>query len=88
MRLPILPPLTNADMVGNDLVLAIHSYILKHLENSPDPSPLLQAKVRQNELGFKSGRGFHDWTPEKAKECREDLTRYLIRAVREAGRST
>jgi anaerobic selenocysteine-containing dehydrogenase len=41
LRLPALGPLENADMVGTDLTLAIHDYILKHLECSPNPSPLL-----------------------------------------------
>jgi 3-hydroxybutyryl-CoA dehydrogenase len=82
MRLPILPPLTNADMVGNDLVLSIHSYILKHLESSPNPSPLLEEKVQRRELGFKTSKGFYDWTPEEAKACRERLTLYLIDAIR------
>ena len=42
LRLPVLAPMENADMVGTDLTLAIHDYILKHLESSPDPSPLLK----------------------------------------------
>jgi len=82
LRLPILAPLENSDMVGNALTLSIHSYILKHLESSPDPSPLLKAKVQRNELGFKTGKGFHEWTPEKVQQCRERLTRYLIQAVK------
>ena len=35
LRLPILAPMENADMVGLDLTLAIHDYILPHLEASP-----------------------------------------------------
>ena len=34
LRLPILGPLENADMVGLDLTLSIHDYILPHLESS------------------------------------------------------
>ncbi|MEJ2068122.1 MAG: 3-hydroxyacyl-CoA dehydrogenase NAD-binding domain-containing protein, partial [Deltaproteobacteria bacterium] len=34
MRLPVLGPMETADMVGTDLALAIHEYILKHLESS------------------------------------------------------
>ena len=68
LRLPVLGPLENADMVGTDLILSIHSYILKHLENSPDPSPLLRDKVAKNQLGFKTGKGFQDWTPARSTE--------------------
>ncbi|PKN65569.1 MAG: 3-hydroxyacyl-CoA dehydrogenase [Deltaproteobacteria bacterium HGW-Deltaproteobacteria-15] len=78
LRLPILGPLENADMVGTDLTLAIHSYILQHLESSPAPSPMLKRKVEQGELGFKSGRGFQEWPPEKAQESRKRLLEYLL----------
>jgi len=78
IRLPVLGPIENADMVGLDLTLSIHDYILKYLESSPAPSPLLQEKVKRNELGFKTGHGFQDWSPEQAKESREKLLEYLI----------
>ncbi|MCK4783503.1 MAG: hypothetical protein KAV87_07120, partial [Desulfobacteraceae bacterium] len=42
IRLPVLGPLENADMVGLDLTLAIHDYILKYIESSPEPSPILK----------------------------------------------
>jgi 3-hydroxybutyryl-CoA dehydrogenase len=47
IRLPVLGPLENADMVGTDLTLAIHNYILKFIESSPEPSPLLKKKLRR-----------------------------------------
>jgi len=78
LRLPILGPLENADMVGTDLTLAIHSYILQHLESSPAPSPMLKRKVEQGDLGFKSGRGFQEWPPEKVQESRKRLLEYLL----------
>jgi 3-hydroxybutyryl-CoA dehydrogenase len=82
LRLPCLGPMENSDMVGNDLTLSIHSYILKHLENSPEPSPLLKSIVMRNQLGFKTGKGFQDWTPEQAQRSRTRLIEYLIKAVK------
>ena len=55
LRLPVLAPLENADMVGLDLTLSIHNYVLKYLEDSHEPSPLLKEKVAKGELGFKTG---------------------------------
>ncbi|MCX7635109.1 MAG: 3-hydroxyacyl-CoA dehydrogenase NAD-binding domain-containing protein, partial [Syntrophales bacterium] len=78
VRLPVLGPLENADMVGLDLTLQIHDYILKHLERSPYPSPLLKEKVDKKELGFKSGRGFRQWTQERMDQCRSRLIEHLI----------
>ena len=81
LRLPLLGPMENADMVGTDLTLSIHSYILKHLENSTEPSPLLKAKVEQGKLGFKSGEGFQVWSTKQAKEAGDNLRDYLIKVL-------
>lgn len=84
LRLPVLAPLENADMVGLDLTLSIHDYVLKYLEDSHEPSPLLREKVAKGELGFKTGgKGFREWTPEEQKALREKLLDYLTRAVRQ-----
>lgn len=79
MRLPVLGPIETADMVGLDLTLAIHKYILKHLENSPDASPLLEAKVARNELGFKTGQGFQSWTSEETVASKNRLIEHLLK---------
>jgi 3-hydroxybutyryl-CoA dehydrogenase len=78
MRLPVLGPLENADMVGLDLTLQIHDYILRHIENSPQPSPLLKEKVGKGELGFNTGVGFKQWTPQDIERCRKGLQQHLI----------
>ncbi len=79
IRVPVLGPIENADMVGLDLVLAIHNTVLKDLEASPSPSPLLKDKVSKGELGCKSGKGFYDkWTTESIKGTRDRLTKHLI----------
>ena len=82
LRLPVLGPLETADMVGTDLTLAIHDYILKHLERSPDPSPLLRKKVENGDLGFKTGRGFREWSPEEAQRSRKRLQEYLLKVTK------
>ena len=83
LRLPVLAPMENADMVGTDLTLAIHDYILKHLESSPEPSPLLRKLVNEGKLGFKSGQGFQEWPDEKAEASRKRLQKYLLGAIKE-----
>lgn len=83
LRLPALGPMENSDMVGNDLVLAIHDYILEHIESSPDPSPLLREKVAKGELGFKSGQGFQSWSEKEIAASRKDLQQYLLKAIKD-----
>ena len=82
IRLPVLSPMENADMVGLDLTLAIHEYILKHLENSPEPSPYLKSLVEKGDLGFKTGKGLQEWTPEEAQESYKRLQEYLMKVTK------
>jgi len=87
LRLPVLGPMENADLAGLDLVLAIHNYVLKHIEASPEPSPILKEKVERGELGFKTGRGFQEWPSERADGVRQGLVNYLLKWTKEHGGS-
>jgi 3-hydroxybutyryl-CoA dehydrogenase len=79
LRLPVLGPLENADLVGIDLTLAIHDYILKHLEASGEPSPLLKTLVDRGDLGFKSGRGLQKWSQKDISDTQKKLKEYLLK---------
>lgn len=81
MRLPVLAPLENADMVGTDLTLSIHQYVLPHLENSSVASPYLEKLVEMEKLGFKSGSGFMEWTPEEQAALQKKLIEHLVRVA-------
>jgi 3-hydroxybutyryl-CoA dehydrogenase len=83
MRLPVLGPLENADLVGLDLTFQIHDYILKHIESSPNPSPLLKEKMDAGELGFKSGVGLQEWSEERMKAVRANLNQHLLKVMAE-----
>ena len=81
MRLPVLGPLENADLVGLDLTLAIHNNILSQIDASPQPSPLLNSLVKRGDLGMKTGLGFYSWTAETAQALRTRLSTYLKKVV-------
>ncbi len=84
IRLPVLGPLETADMVGLDLTLQIHDYILPHLDRSTGPAPILRSKVEKGEIGFKAGRGFEEWSNEAIEECRRRLLNHLIAWTRQS----
>ncbi len=81
LRLPVLGPMENSDMVGTDLTLSIHEYMLQHLENDPTPSPLLLEKVAAGDLGFKSGKGFQEWDADSIAASRRKLSEHLIKML-------
>ncbi|WOJ97735.1 3-hydroxyacyl-CoA dehydrogenase family protein [Congregibacter brevis] len=80
LRLPVLGPLENADMVGLDLTLDIHKTMIPELDRSAGPHPFLEERVKTGKLGFKSGEGFQTWTEAERESLREQLNSHLVRA--------
>lgn len=80
LRLPVLGPLENADLVGLDLTLDIHRTIIPELNRDSGPSAFLKALVDKGDLGFKSGKGFRAWSEADMQHVRERLANYLVKA--------
>ncbi len=79
-RLAALGPLENADMVGTDLTLAIHKFVLRDIDSRPGPSPYLKKLVKAGKLGFKSGEGFRKWSPAQQQALRQKVLQHLKKA--------
>ena len=79
-RLAALGPLENADMVGTDLTLAIHKFVLRDIDSRPGPSPYLKKLVKAGKLGFKSGEGFRKWNPAQQQALRLKVLKHLKEA--------
>jgi 3-hydroxybutyryl-CoA dehydrogenase len=80
LRLPVLGPLENADLVGLDLTLDIHKTMIPELDRHATPHAFLEAKVAEGKLGFKSGEGFRAWTPDEIDQLRRRLVEHLLKA--------
>jgi 3-hydroxybutyryl-CoA dehydrogenase len=82
LRLSVLGPLENADLVGLDLTLDIHKTIIPELDRHSRPHELLEEHVSTGRLGFKTGQGFRNWTPAEMNDLRAKLVDHLLRAQR------
>jgi 3-hydroxybutyryl-CoA dehydrogenase len=83
LRLAVLGPLENADLVGLDLTLDIHRTIIPELDRHEGPNELLETLVAGGRLGFKTGEGFRAWTEGEIAALRTNLANHLLRARRE-----
>ena len=83
----MLGPLENADLVGTDLTLAIHEYLLPHIDSSPEPSPLLRRLVESGDLGMKSGERLPGLDGGGAQAVHDRLFDHLVAATREEVRA-
>jgi len=81
-RLAVLGTFEQTDLVGVNLTLDIHETLLRHLDRSTEPHPLLRALVAQGKLGMRTGEGFRKWTPETAQAVRDRLSNYLAQAAK------
>jgi len=78
MRLAILGPIENADLVGLELTQDIHNVIFPALNADAEPADILKEKIAKGDLGMKTGQGLRSWTPEQAEQVRKDLIAYLL----------
>ncbi|AIT81846.1 3-hydroxyacyl-CoA dehydrogenase family protein [Novosphingobium pentaromativorans] len=80
LRLAVLGPLENADLVGIDLTRDIHRTIIPELNRDAAPNSLLDDLIGAGRLGFKTGEGFQQWSDEEQAALRARLVDHLIAA--------
>ena len=65
------------EVAGWDLISRVAADVFPHLSNTNDPA-LLRDMVERGDIGLKVGKGFYDWTPEKAEELRMRIAKGLV----------
>ena len=78
LRWPVLGPMENSDLIGLDLTYNMHNYLLKWLDDSHEPSPLIKEMLESGENGMKTGKGWQTWTPEEVERVNTRLRKHLI----------
>jgi 3-hydroxybutyryl-CoA dehydrogenase len=82
LRMPVVGPLENMDLVGLDLIEKIHQYLLDDLADNHGPSEYITERVQQGHLGVKRGQGFYDWRSRKAEELIQRRDKQIVRQLR------
>jgi len=86
LRLAVLGPLENADLVGLELTADIHRVVLPLLSRATTPSPGLLQRLESGARGVASGSGFYQgWTEERVAALRKRLVEHVQRLLRERG---
>lgn len=86
IKFPILGPLETIDMVGLDIYARVSDYLYSKLDSSAEAPAFILEKVRQGDLGLKSGRGFYDYSETDIQALSRTRTKRLIalhKAVKE-----
>ena len=86
LRLAVLGPLENADLVGLELTRQVHEVVLPTLSRATAPSPSLLGRIATGDTGVAAGAGFYSgWTPVIVEALRDRLARHLSGSIAGAG---
>lgn len=74
-------PITQKEHSGWDTTCAVAKIIWPDLSNADGPPPVLQRNVDEGRIGFKTGRGFFEWTPQSIAAERARYERALLKCM-------
>ena len=74
-RWNLVGPIASIDLGGLD--------VFYDMDNGTGPSPLLAEKVKEGNLGAKTGQGFFSWQGEDGKRIIETRNKSLLRALKD-----
>jgi 3-hydroxybutyryl-CoA dehydrogenase len=76
-RLAALGPMENADLVGLELTLSIHDYLLPRLTPPSQPSTGLRERIAAGHTGMAAGEGWRRWPAGARDEVQASVSRHL-----------
>lgn len=82
LRLSVLGPMENADLVSLELTRDVQRVIFPHLEKSSEPSPLLDRLITEHKLGMCTGEGLRKWSPEQITNTKRYLSGHLLNVLK------
>ena len=81
IRLPVWGVIEHIDAVGLDLCLNVQNSVLPALNNDPHAVRLFADKVKQGDLGVKTGKGFYDWNRRRIDDLKQLRDDFIIQTL-------
>lgn len=81
IRLPVWGIIEHIDAVGLDLCLNVQNSVLPALNNDPHAVRLFADKVKQGDLGVKTGKGFYDWNAKSIDDLKQLRDDFIIQTL-------
>jgi len=81
-RMASIGPLLTNDLGGNDTICAVGQYLLPYLSGAEEPPDAYVKMVEEGNYGYKSGKGFYDYTPEQWKEVIDKRDREFLQRLK------
>lgn len=78
IRLPVWGPLEHIEAAGLDLCQNVQRTVLPEISARTDPSPLFAELVDNGDLGYKTGKGFYDWSVKDMDKLAKNRNDFII----------
>lgn len=82
IRFPVWGPLEHVDGVGVDLCLKVQDTVLPGISGRAEANDTFRNLVQKGELGYKSGKGFYDWSRKDMKALEKKRNDFIIYALK------
>lgn len=82
IRMPAYGVFEHMDVAGLDLALRVMEYVVPDLYNEPRAPEYFRSLVRNGHLGARTGRGFYEWTADRADAVRARRDAFLVEVLR------
>jgi len=82
LRFPVWGPLEHVDAAGVDLCRSVQNTVLPEISSRTDASPLFEKLLKEGHKGYKTGRGFYDWSKKDMKSLIKKRNEFIVHALK------
>ena len=87
IRFPAWGPLEHVDAVGVDLCTSVQNTVLPNLSDAKQANRTMTEMAEQNQLGYKTGKGFYDWSVKDMEQLQRERDAFIVHALKKLRRT-
>lgn len=84
LRFPVWGPLEHVDAVGMDICGSVQNTVLPEISDRKNASPLFDNFLKNGDMGYKTGKGFYDWSKKDMDALVKKRNDFIVHALKKA----
>lgn len=82
LRFPVWGPLEHVDAVGFDICGPVQDTVLPEISCRQSASPMFSEMMSRGELGYKTGKGFYDWSKKDMDTLVKHRNEFIVHSLK------